>query len=54
MTVIVGGWGLRLFKELILEKSEIRVNLELNMLFTHFGVTTRDHSGIQRVGLTPK
>ena len=34
-------WICSLFKEWILEKSEIRVNLEWTfVLFTHFGVTT--------------
>ena len=34
-------WICRLFKEWILEKSEIRVNLDWTfVLFTHFGVTT--------------
>ena len=40
-------WICSLFKEWIIEKSEIRVNLEWTfVLFTHFGVTHRDHSGI--------
>ena len=41
-------WICSLFKEWILEKSEIRVNLEWTfVLFTHFGVTTGiTHAGI--------
>ena len=49
-------WICSLFKEWILEKSEIRVNLEWTfVLFTHFGVTTGITQGFRVIPeVTPK
>ena len=49
-------WICSLFKEWILEKSEIRVNLEWTfVLFTHFGVTTGITKGFRVIPeVTPK
>ena len=49
-------WICSLFKEWILEKSEIRVNLEWTfVLFTHFGVTTGITQGFRVIpDVTPK
>ena len=49
-------WICSLFKEWMLEKSEIRVNLEWTfVLFTHFGVTTRITQGFRVIPeVTPK
>ena len=49
-------WICSLFKEWILEKSEIRVNLEWTfVLFTHFGVTTGITRGFRVIPeVTPK
>ena len=49
-------WICSLFKEWILEKSEIRVNFEwIFVLFTHFGVTTGITQGFRVIPeVTPK
>ena len=49
-------WICSLFKEWILEKSEIRVNLEWTVvLFTHIGVTSGITQGIRVIPeVTPK